>query len=142
MKNFIDFIIPFSALISAIIAIRALRIAKKTINENKEIAKKTVADTAYHTYLQLAMDYPKFAKGYKALYPKDPEYDQYVWYVARMLFCFEQVIEVKGYLNNTSWINTIMKHLNYHKEHLDKTKVVKERLYCQELLLLIEKSTN
>jgi hypothetical protein len=53
-------------LVSAGVAIWAILVAKKTISESKEIAKKTIADTAYQAYLQLAMENPQFSKGYSA----------------------------------------------------------------------------
>jgi len=129
-----------SPLASAGVAIWAILVAKKTINENKEVAKKTVADTAYQTYLQLAMDFPEFAKGYKAVSDKDPKYDKYVWYIARMVFCFEQIVEVEGNLKDGSWANTLEKHLKFHSEHFRKTKVVEEKLYCKPVLDLIRLS--
>ncbi|MEZ9999580.1 hypothetical protein AB4428_14875 [Vibrio lentus] len=130
----------FSPLISAGVAIWAICVATKTIKENKEIAKKSVADTAYQTYLQLAMDNPEFAKGYKATSKDDPKYSQYVWYVARMMFCFEQIVEVEGSLKDKSWANTLEKHLDFHSEHFKKTKVVEEKLYIEPILDLIKLS--
>ena len=131
-----------SPIVSAGITIWAILVAIKTISENKEIAKKTVADTAYQAYLQLAMENPDFAKGYKAVSKNDPKYDQYIWYIARMLFCFEQVIEVEGSLKDESWDNTLTKHLGFHAEHFNKTKVVEQKLYCTPVLDLIQLSQN
>lgn len=51
-----------SPLVSAGVAIWAILVAKSTISENKEIAKKTIADTAYQAYLQLVMENPHFSK--------------------------------------------------------------------------------
>lgn len=128
-----------SPLISAGVAIWAIRVATKTIKENKEIAKKTVADTAYQTYLQLAMEYPEFAKGYTAdtRIDTDPIYGKYVWYVARMMFCFEQIIEVEGNIKDSTWYKTLIKHIGSHLEHFDKSNAVEEELYIQPLLDLI-----
>ena len=139
MDTFVKIATIFSPLISAGVTIWAILVAKKTITESKEIAKKTVADTAYQTYLQLAMENPNFAKGYSADSRKDrdPKYDEYVWYVARMVFCFEQIVEVEGNLKDSSWANTLEKHLKFHSEHFKKTKVVEEKLYCDPVLDLI-----
>lgn len=128
-----------SPLISGGVAICAIRVAVKTIRENKEIAKKNIADTAYQAYLQLAMENPQFSKGYSAdsRLERDPMYDQYVWYVARMIFCFEKIIEVEENLKDSSWVNTLEKHLNFHSEHFKKTKVVEEKLYIAPILDLI-----
>lgn len=128
-----------SPLVSAGVAIWAILVAKATINESKESAKKTIADTAYQAYLQLAMENPQFAKGYKAdcRHDRDPMYDKYIWYVARMIFCFEKIIEVEGNLKDSSWGNTLEKHLKFHSEHFKKTKVVEEKLYISPILDLI-----
>ncbi|VEG97311.1 Uncharacterised protein [Aeromonas encheleia] len=67
-------------------------------------------------------------------------YDKYVWYVSRMLFCFERVIDVKDSLKDKSWSKTITKHLNFHSEHFKKTKAVDEKLYCEPILDLIQLS--
>jgi len=85
------------------------------------------------------MENPNFAKGYSADSRKerDPKYDEYVWYVARMVFCFEQIVEVEGNLKDSSWANTLKKHLKFHSEHFKKTKVVEEKLYCDPVLDLI-----
>jgi len=133
-----------SPLVSAGVAIWAILVAKATISESKEIAKKTIADTAYQAYLQLAMENPQFSKGYIAdsSQDRDPMYDQYVWYVARMIFCFEKIIEVEGNLKDSSWANTLEKHLKFHSAHFKKTKVVEETLYISQILDLIRCATN
>ncbi|MCE9980120.1 restriction endonuclease [Leclercia adecarboxylata] len=133
-----------SPLVSAGVAIWAILVAKATISESKEIAKKTIADTAYQAYLQLAMENPQFSKGYIAdsSQDRDPMYDQYVWYVARMIFCFEKIIEVEGNLKDSSWANTLEKHLKFHSAHFKKTKVVEETLYISPILDLIRCATN
>ena len=133
-----------SPLVSAGVAIWAILVAKTTISESKEIAKKTIADTAYQAYLQLAMENPQFSKGYSAAcrQERDPMYDQYVWYVARMIFCFEKIIEVEGNLKDSSWANTLEKHLKFHSEHFKKTKVVEETLYISPILDLIRCAAN
>lgn len=133
-----------SPLVSAVVAIWAILVAMATINENKEIAKKTIADTAYQEYLQLAMENPQFSKGYNVdcRLERDPMYDQYVWYVARMIFCFEKIIEVDRNLKDTSWENTLKKHLKFHSEHFKKTKVVEEELYIPKILALIRCAAN
>lgn len=65
-------------------------------------------------------------------------YDQYVWYVARMIFCFEKIIEVEVNLKDSSWANTLEKHLKFHSEHFKKTSVVEEALYIPPILDLIK----
>ncbi|MGL4034720.1 antiviral protein Drt1b [Kosakonia cowanii] len=129
-----------SPLVSAGVAIWAILVAKTTISESKEIAKKTIADTAYQAYLQLAMENPQFSKGYSAdsRQERDPMYDQYVWYVARMIFCFEKIIEVEVNLKDSSWANTLEKHLRFHSEHFKKTNVIEEALYIPPILDLIK----
>ncbi|WP_421413540.1 restriction endonuclease [Serratia plymuthica] len=129
-----------SPLVSAGVAIWAILVAKATISESKEIAKKTIADTAYQAYLQLAMENPHFSKGYTAdgRHERDPMYDQYVWYVARMIFCFEKIVEVKGNFKDESWEKTLKKHLKFHSAHFKKTKVVEEKLYIPSILILIK----
>lgn len=134
----------FSPVVSAGVAIWAILVAKKTISESKEIAKKTIADTAYQAYLQLAMENPHFSKGYSADFrqERDPMYDQYVWYVARMIFYFEKIIEVEVNLKDSSWANTLEKHLKFHSEHFKKTNVVEESLYIPPILDLIRCAAN
>jgi hypothetical protein len=64
MDELVKFATIASPLVSAGVAIWAILVARATINENKEIAKKTIADTAYQAYLKLAMENPRFSKGY------------------------------------------------------------------------------
>lgn len=137
-----DTLVKLFTIASPLCAVWAILVAKATIRENKEIAKKTIADTAYQSYLQLAMENPQFAKGYSAnsIQDRDPLYDEYVWYVARMIFCFEKIIEVEGILNDRSWANTLEKHLRFHSEHFKKTKVIEEKLYIPPILDLIERA--
>jgi len=144
MNTLVNLATIVSPLISAGIAIWAIIVAKKTINESKEIAKKTIADTAYQTYLQLAMENPQFSKGYIAdsSQERDPMYDKYIWYIARMMFSFEKIIEVEGNLKDKSWDNTLEKHLRFHAEHFKKTKVVEENLYIPSVLKLIMSAAN
>ena len=140
MDDFVKLATIASPLVSAVVAIWAILVAKATISESKEIAKKSIADTAYQAYLQLAMENPQFSKGYSAdcRQERDPMYDQYVWYVARMIFCFEKIIEVQANLKDSSWEKTLEKHLKFHSEHFKKTKVVDEELYIYEILHLIK----
>lgn len=140
METLVKLVTIASPLVSAGVTIWAILVAKSTISENKEIAKKTIADTAYQAYLKLAMEYPNFSKGYTAdvRHERDPMYDQYVWYVARMIFCFEKIVEVEGNYKDDSWDRTLKKHLRFHSEHFKKTKVVEERLYVPSILNLIK----
>ncbi|EGQ8731263.1 hypothetical protein H320_13515 [Vibrio parahaemolyticus 49] len=142
MQELVQWATVLSPVVSGVVAIWAIHVATKTIKENKEIAKKSIADSAYHTYLQLAMEHPQFSKGYSAdpRKERDPAYDQYVWYVARMIFCFEQIVEVEGSLKDKSWANTLEKHLKFHSEHFKKTRVVEEKLYIEPILDLIRLS--
>lgn len=144
METLVNLATIASPLVSAGVAIWAILVAKATISESKEIAKKTIADTAYQAYLQLAMENPHFSKGYSAdcRHERDPMYDQYVWYVARMIFCFEKIIEVEGNFKDVSWEKTLRKHLNFHSEHFKKTKVVEEELYIPSILNLIRCAAN
>ncbi|MHA2762766.1 hypothetical protein [Vibrio harveyi] len=137
MEELVQWATMLSPVVSGVVAIWAIRVAKTTIEENKEIAKKSVADTAYQTYLQLAMENPDFAKGYQAISEDDPKYAQYVWYVARMMFCFEQIAEVEGNLKDSTWYKTLIKHVGFHLEHFDKSNAVEEELYIPPLLDII-----
>ncbi|WP_256385007.1 hypothetical protein [Photobacterium toruni] len=137
MDEFVKGVTILLPCIGLSVAIWAVLVAKKTIHQNQEIAKKTVADTAYQAYLQLAMENPDFSKGYTAVSDDDPKYDQYIWYIARMMFCFEQIVEVEDSLKDTSWYKTLIKHIGFHKEHFKKSDAVKEELYIQPLLDLI-----
>lgn len=115
-------IIAFLALVFAIIQILSSR------NE----ARRTTAYASYQNYLNLCFEYPELARGSKVDITRDPAtYSQYRWFIAQMLFSFEQVLDAEP--NSHTWDEAIKSQLRRHLWHLETSKSVARKEWSPRL---------
>ncbi len=128
-----------ATVIAAASAIFAGMIAFKQLKSGRDEARRATANNIYSQYLTLCFENPVFAYGLDPVETHDNEtYNKYRWFVSNMLFTFEQVLETQS--KDEKWINTIQAQLKRHKKHLDKSSTVKDRVWNDELMELIEKA--
>ncbi len=124
-------------IISLIIAVLAGCIALIQLHSGRNESRRATANNIYSQYLTLCFDNPKFAYGLSEAEHDIETYNKYRWFVSNMLFTFEQVLETQS--KDEKWITTIQAQLKRHKKHLDKSSTVKDRVWNDELMELIEK---
>ncbi|WP_375322714.1 hypothetical protein [Aliivibrio logei] len=92
----------------------------------------------YQQYLQLCIQYPQFANGLPKPQQKNCQvYEQYLWFVATMLHCFEQVLMSSS--DDPQWVNTITVQLIKHQDALSSSGSLERDEWESELLTLISK---
>ncbi|MCU8063389.1 hypothetical protein L5L91_21850 [Shewanella sp. SM55] len=103
------------------IAISAISYAKRQLNASRADSRRATAYATYQSYLQLCFEHTTFARGNENdITRNQDDYERYKWFVAQMLFSFEQVLEACSGDDDT-WEPTIKHQLKRHKWHLDKS---------------------
>ncbi|MCE4934011.1 hypothetical protein [Aliivibrio fischeri] len=93
----------------------------------------------YQQYLQLCIQYPQFANGLLKPQQKNCQvYQQYLWFVATMLNCFEQVLISSSH--DQQWVNTVGTQLKKHKKALASSGSLERDEWEPVLLNLIQKT--
>lgn len=93
----------------------------------------------YQQYLQLCIQYPQFANGLPKPKQKNCQaYEQYLWFVATMLNCFEQVLLSSS--DDQQWVNTVKVQLTKHKEAISNSGSLKRDEWEPVLLTLIRQT--
>jgi len=113
---------------------------KEQAEEAKEHNKNTLAHTAYSEYLKLTLQFPDFAhpeaskiiQNYKV-------YNQYRWYIANMLFHFEEVLLAVG--KDKDWETTLKYQIKMHSWHICRNDNYKTQGWDKQLEDLIGKVT-
>ncbi len=135
----VDLWVDWATIATPIIAVFAISFAYLQLKTSREDSRRSSAYAAYDSYLQLCLDKPKLSYGYDASCNfSNEEYDQYRWFVMKMLFTFEQVLDV--YKNDCEWNKAILAQLRKHKLHLSKSRSVQRNEWSRELTALIQKS--
>lgn len=107
-------------IVMAVVAVLALLFAKKQLESASKDSKRATAYSAYAEYLKLCMENESFARGIEIeITRNEDDYSKYRWFIANMLFAFEQVLEACK--DDTTWQETIRHQLKRHKWHLDKS---------------------
>jgi hypothetical protein len=107
-------------IITAVVAVTALGFAWYQVLAGRRESRRATAYAAYDGYLKLCLVNQSFARGLESEIKKsDENYSDYKWFVANMLFAFEQVLEACK--DDTTWQETIKHQLKRHKWHLDKS---------------------
>lgn len=132
----VDLWVNWATIATPLVAVGALIFAYKQISTSREDTCRSSAYAAYDSYLQLCLENPKFSYGYNesSSFNQD-EYDQYRWFVAKMLFTFEQILDV--YSDDLDWNKAIIAQLEKHKLHIKKSNSIKRDEWSKELTKLI-----
>ncbi|EAS64070.1 hypothetical protein VAS14_17491 [Photobacterium angustum S14] len=126
-----------ATIIAAVLAIFAVKIAVKQIR----LSKTQSAISLYQQYLELCTQYPRFARGMnKPIKRNCNQYEQYLWFVASMLHCFEQVVLSVG--DDPQWQNTIKSQLKKHIKAISVSGSLSRDEWEKSLLVLIKEVTN
>ncbi|MFN1582962.1 hypothetical protein [Vibrio rotiferianus] len=128
----IDVLSKFGGIITTGIAVFAALVAYQQLG----ITRKNGTANLYKEYLELCFNYPKFAKGMsKPNNSNCDDYSKYCWFVARMLFIFEQVLLDSS--ADAQWVNTIEDQLKKHKSHLEHSTSISRDEWEPELSKII-----
>ena len=134
--------VKWANIATPIIAVLAIGAAIKQIRTAKEESKRAIAHAAYDRYLDLCFENVNFSGGYDTTSTSsvdDKEHKQYLWFVSKMLFAFEQVLDV--YPNDQEWSKTIKNQLKRHRSHLSISGTVNRNEWSASLSLLIQEAT-
>ncbi|MGF1731218.1 hypothetical protein [Photobacterium kasasachensis] len=89
----------------------------KQLTEIKKDNNRSLSQSAYGKYLQMALEYPQLAFPQpETLKNNDLLYSQYRWFVANMLFSFEETLISN--VNAKDWKKSIAKQIEIHKWHI------------------------
>ncbi|MCG9745764.1 hypothetical protein [Shewanella sp. Isolate8] len=104
---------------------------------SKEETRRATAYSAYSKFLELCQEHPDFAyANEESIKANQKEYIKYRWFVAQMLFAFEQILDVLP--NDKNWNTTITNQLQKHGWHLKNSGSVKREEWNRPLKKLIE----
>jgi hypothetical protein len=107
-------------IIAVLVAILALVFVVYQVVHARRESRRATAYAAYDSYLKLCLTNHVFASGDEVEIIKDAaEYCKYKWFIANMLFAFEQVLE--SCKDDPTWSETITHQLKRHKWHLNKS---------------------
>ncbi len=122
---------------TCIIAIVAACFAYNQWMSSKTEARRATAYSAYSKFLELCQQSPDFAyANEESIKVNQKEYIKYRWFVAQMLFAFEQILDAVP--NDDEWKVTIRNQLTKHIWHLKDSSSVKRKEWSKPLQLLIE----
>ncbi|MCU7984490.1 hypothetical protein ACRN96_05735 [Shewanella oncorhynchi] len=125
-------------IVMAIVAVLALLFARTQVESARRDSRRASAYAAYSEYLKLCIENESFARGMEIeITRNEDDYSKYRWFVANMLFAFEQVLEVCK--DDPTWKETIRHQLLRHKWHLDKSGSAKRDEWGADLKDLFPK---
>lgn len=137
-KTWVDIISAIGSLGSFAVAFSAVVYTYFQYKNNKKENRRSQAYQNYSLFLQLAFDNPKFANPTEGLMCNSINEDlnidkeemaaaksenlKYKYFVANMLFAFEQIFLVIG--NEPDWQAVMRDHLLRHKNYLNNSKSI------------------
>ena len=127
-------------ILTALLAVFALRFAAKQIHAGREAQREATAKDLYFDYLMLAFNHPSLAypDGNKNLI----EDDKYRWFVSILLNSCEEILAC--FPEDKIWSKVIAAELEHHSHYLDSKLFSDENedrgwmLYSDELMRLYE----
>ncbi len=122
---------------TSIVAVVAAIFAYKQWTSSKEEARRATAYSAYSQFLELCQQSPDFAyANEEKIKGNQKDYMKYRWFVAQMLFAFEQILDTLP--NDNEWKVTITNQLKKHVWHLKESSSVNRKEWSKPLQGLIE----
>ncbi|MFS1465529.1 hypothetical protein BCU33_005610 [Vibrio lentus] len=114
-----------------------LNTAKEQLEESKQVNIKSLSHNSYSKYLQLALENPQFAfPNPDFIQSKVEVFAKYRWFVANMLFYFEEVLVVND--QDRNWSNAISRQIKIHMWYLENSNY-RNQAWSTELVEIITK---
>jgi hypothetical protein len=108
-----------AANVATVIALIGIVVAYRQFRADTIAQKHTAAITAWTEYLRLALAHPDFARPQPWLTGagiSGPQFSQYRWFVATLLFACEQVLE--AHPDDSAWREIVKAQLRHHHAFL------------------------
>ncbi|WJG24157.1 hypothetical protein [Vibrio furnissii] len=114
-----------------------LNATREQLEENKKVNIRSLSHESYSKYLQLALEHPNFAFPAPDVIRMDPiVFAKYRWFIANMLFYFEEVLVVND--KDKNWSDAISKQVRIHLWYLSEGSY-KNQSWSKELADIISK---
>lgn len=137
----VNFWIAIANATMALTAIFAACLARKQLKSTNTETRKATAHAIYDDYLTLCFNHPLFSYGDQSAIKKNgKDYEQYRWFIAKMLFAFEQILDVMP--ENQQWNITIKNQLSRHSWHLINSHSIKRKEWNNNLQKLLSEVIN
>lgn len=128
-----------AGIIAAAVAVVALFVAWYQVHAARKESRRSTAYAAYDNYLKLCMENQAFAIGdQNKITIDETTYYQYKWFIANMLFAFEQVLDACK--DDLTWERTVKSQLKRHKWHLEHSKSIQRKEWSDKLIALFLES--
>ncbi|MCG3816899.1 hypothetical protein I3256_13170 [Photobacterium damselae] len=128
------------AILTAFIVIFGMHQLKATheqLEQSKKANIRSLSHESYSKYLQLTLDYPQFAFPDPDVLKMDKlVFAKYRWFIANMLFYFEEVLLVND--KDKNWADALSKQLRIHSWYLSCGSY-KNQSWSKELVDIISK---
>lgn len=132
--------VNWATIAAPIIAGLAIGIALYQLKESRKESRRSSAYAIYTDYLQLCFDHQKYSCGFTIESSSDEdELNQYRWFITRMLFAFEQILDV--YSDDEEWVTTIKSQLKRHEWHLSNSGTIRRGEWSADLTSLVNDLT-
>ncbi len=119
-----------SQMISAIAAVLALAFITYQVSQIEINGRKANARQVYLAYSNAGLKYPEFLRpeNYAQIRQDPVKFEQYKWYVAQMMFAYDEMISSAG---DTSWIASFNYELPDHMALLCDLKKSEPSFFTQ-----------
>ena len=121
-----------AAVVTVIIALAAICVARNQITESRNIARESTATNLYNRCLELSLQYPKLAEpalsgGFNELVRYPHCAACYHWFVASMMLSCEEILAVTK--NDKKWRASVSATLDGHADYF-RYRNASERPLC------------
>ncbi|NOJ07362.1 hypothetical protein [Vibrio splendidus] len=112
-----------------------LNATREQLEETKKVNIRSLSHDSYSKYLQLALEHPNFAfPAPDAIRGDAMVFAKYRWFIANMLFYFEEVLVVND--SDKNWSDAIGKQIRIHSWYLSESSY-KSQSWSKELVDII-----